>query len=250
MRVTFLGVGGWVSMPWLNHPSILVEAKGARLLLDAGEGSYRQLRRCTGIDVDSIDAVIVTHGHGDHILGLPSYILMAGSRGIKLSVMAPSYVIDGLMNLIKATHIQQYATALNPIPINISNEPSLVTELKGVRIYAVKVNHSVEAIAIKLIDQDGSCLTYSGDTAPSRSLIELAKGCDVLIHEASGNPGFEDEAHRHGHSTVRDAINIAKEAGVKQLILTHFYTINPIISELNEGLSLMVPYECSMIEIK
>ncbi len=250
MRITFLGVGGWVSMPWLNHPSILVEAKGTRLLLDAGEGSYRQLRRCTGLDVDSIDAVIVTHGHGDHILGLPSYILMAGSRGIKLSVIAPGYVIDDLMNLIKATHIQQYATALNPIPINMPNEPSLVSELKGIRIYAVKVNHSVEAIAVKLINSDGSCLTYSGDTAPSRSLIELARGCGTLIHEASGNPGFEEEAHKHGHSTVKDAIEAAREAGVSQLILTHFYTVNPIISELNEGLRLIVPYECSTIEIK
>ena len=236
-------------MPWLNHPSILVEAKGARLLLDAGEGSYRQLRRCTGLDVDSIDAVIVTHGHGDHILGLPSYVLMAGSRGIKLNVIAPRYVVDDLVSLIKATHIQQYANALNPIPIDASNEPSLIMELKGTRIYAVKVNHTVETIAIKLIDSDGSCLTYSGDTAPSQSLVELAKGCSVLIHEASGNPGFEEEAHRHGHSTVKDAINIAKEAGVKQLILTHFYTINPIISELVNGLSLMVPYECSTAEL-
>ncbi|WP_291999635.1 MBL fold metallo-hydrolase [Caldivirga sp.] len=248
MRVNFLGVGGWVSMPWLNHPSILVETKGTRVLLDAGEGSYKQLRRCLNLDVDLIDAVIVTHGHGDHVLGLPSYILMAGSRGLKLSVIAPRYVIDDLVSLIKATHIQQYANALNPIPVDVPSEPSLIMELKEIKIHAVKVNHTVDTMAIKITDSDGSCITYSGDTAPSRSLIELAKGCDALIHEASGNPGFEEEAHRHGHSTVKDAIETAREAGVRQLILTHFYTVNPIISEL-EGLRLVVPYECSMIEL-
>jgi len=59
MKVTLLGVGGWVSMPWLNHPSILIETSDARLLVDAGEGSYRLLRRCLNLDVDALDAIVV-----------------------------------------------------------------------------------------------------------------------------------------------------------------------------------------------
>lgn len=235
-------------MPWLNQPSILVEAGGARLLIDAGEGSYRLLRRCLNLDVESLDAVIITHGHGDHLLGLPSYILMAGSRGLKLNVIAPRYVIEDLLTILRATHIQQYAPSLDPTPIDVPNEPRLIAKVKDAEVYAVKVNHTVETMAIKIIEQGKSCITYSSDTAPSDSLVELAKGCGALIHEASGNPGFEDEAHRHGHSTVNDAVEVAKKAGVKLLILTHFYLFNPLIKNV-EGLSVVVPHECSTIEL-
>ncbi|MFP3194567.1 MAG: MBL fold metallo-hydrolase [Caldivirga sp.] len=248
MRVTFLGVGGWVSMPWLNHPSILIETSDARLLVDAGEGSYRLLRRCLNLDVDALDAIVVTHSHGDHILGLPSYVLMAGSRGLRLNVIAPRQAIDDLMAIIKATHIQQYASSLNPMPVEVPSEPTLVARFKGTGIYVVGVNHTVEAMAVKVVDSSGSCITYSGDTAPSRQLVDLARGCGALIHEASGNPGFEEEAHRHGHSTVNDAVKAAVEAGVRLLVLTHFYTLNPVIKGTG-GLSVVVPYECSTIEV-
>lgn len=66
MRLTFLGVGGWVSSPWLNMASILVTVGGnRRILLDAGGegGIYRQYRRCTGLDVGDLDLVVLSHGH-------------------------------------------------------------------------------------------------------------------------------------------------------------------------------------------
>lgn len=249
MRVTFLGVGGWVSMHWLNHPSILVESStDARILLDAGEGSYRQLMRCRGIGVESIDAVVLTHGHGDHILGIPTFILMAASSGVKLSVIAPRYVIDDIYGLLRHTHIEKYSYALNPIAVNIPERPAKIAEVKGVSVYAVKADHTVDSMAIRLVDSDGSCIVYSGDTRPTESLVDLAKGCRLLIHEASGNPGYEREAHEHGHSTTADAVEVALKAGVSTLALTHFYIMNPTIHLANGGLRVIVPYECSTVE--
>jgi len=67
----------------------------------------------------------------------------------------------------------------------------------------------------------GRRIVYSGDTRPNRRLIELARGADVLIHEATFHDELRDRAIRDGHSTAREAAEAAAQAGVKLLVLTH-----------------------------
>ena len=67
----------------------------------------------------------------------------------------------------------------------------------------------------------GLKVTYSGDTRPSEKLIELAKDSDILIHEATFEEADRLNAYEHGHSTARDAAEIAREANVDKLIITH-----------------------------
>ncbi len=67
----------------------------------------------------------------------------------------------------------------------------------------------------------GRKIVYSGDTAPSGIIQELAKDADILIHEATADTSLEQKANEFGHSTARQAAEIAREAGVKLLILTH-----------------------------
>ncbi len=57
---------------------------------------------------------------------------------------------------------------------------------------------------------------------PIKELVEFARGCDVLIHDATADTSFEEKANIYGHSTAKQAALIAKEAGAKILILTHF----------------------------
>ena len=68
----------------------------------------------------------------------------------------------------------------------------------------------------------GRKLAYCTDTVYSRSSIALAEGADVLIHEATYADVDRDLAVRGGHSTARQAAQVAREAGVKALIITHF----------------------------
>ena len=70
----------------------------------------------------------------------------------------------------------------------------------------------------------GKKICYSGDTMPCEEMIELAKDSDLLIHEATYNNEDYEKAEQNAHSTASDAANIAKNANVSKLIITHIST--------------------------
>lgn len=70
----------------------------------------------------------------------------------------------------------------------------------------------------------GKKVCYSGDTMPCEAMIELSKNCDLLIHESTYINEDYDKAKQNAHSTASDAANIAKEANVEKLIITHIST--------------------------
>ena len=73
----------------------------------------------------------------------------------------------------------------------------------------------METLALRFQNLDtGRIIVYSADTEPCQTLIRLASGADLLIHEASG-------AHK-GHSSPEQAAWVAREAGVAQLVLIHY----------------------------
>jgi ribonuclease Z len=81
----------------------------------------------------------------------------------------------------------------------------------------------------------GLKIAYSGDTRAVRSMIRLAKGADLLVHEATLMDELADRARRDGHSTPSQAARIAKQAGVRRLILTHvsarYRDVAPMLKE-------------------
>src|ERR1700692_4483416 len=68
--LTFLGTSASVPSADRNHPSLLVEAGGHRVMVDCGEGTQRQLLR-SGAGFRRLDRLLLTHGHFDHVLGIP-----------------------------------------------------------------------------------------------------------------------------------------------------------------------------------
>ncbi len=67
----------------------------------------------------------------------------------------------------------------------------------------------------------GRIIVYTGDTRPSDEIAEFSRGADILIHDATFDSKFEEDAVREGHSTARQAAEIALKAGVKRLYLFH-----------------------------
>jgi ribonuclease Z len=80
----------------------------------------------------------------------------------------------------------------------------------------------------------GRTVVYTGDTRPCDTTIEVAGGCDMLVHEATFSDDEVDRAGRTGHSTARQAGEIARQAGARQLVLTHLsarYSERPYVLE-------------------
>src|SRR5437899_898165 len=77
--LTFLGTSASVPSAERNHPSLLVEAAGTRILIDCGEGTQRQLLR-SGAGFRRLDRILLTHGHLDHVLGIPGLFSTLGLR--------------------------------------------------------------------------------------------------------------------------------------------------------------------------
>ena len=80
----------------------------------------------------------------------------------------------------------------------------------------------VEAAEVVGPERPGRLVVYTGDTRPSRHTVEAAEAADLLIHEATFAADEADRATATGHSTAREAARVARDAGVRRLVLTHF----------------------------
>lgn len=243
VRILFLGVGGWISEPFLGFTSILIKTNNMSILIDAGECVYKAIRRC-GYDIDNINAVVLTHGHGDHILGIPTLAIMASHKGLKsIRVISMKSVIDSiklLFNIVGIPHILNTIEFIEILPEN-------AIQLEYFRLSFIEALHSVPAISVKIGIED-KCIVFSGDTRYNPRLAEFAKNCNVLIHEVSS---YTSNAYIYGHSSYIEALDIASKANVDIFIPIHFYkqAIPIDITYLHNKPKLYIPTPCSYIDL-
>ncbi|MFI0793232.1 MBL fold metallo-hydrolase [Micromonospora rubida] len=199
MRLTVIGCSGSAPGPDAACSCYLVEQDGWRLLLDLGTGAVGPLQRHA--PVTALDAVFVTHAHGDHcddLVALAYLRSVAGDAGV-LPVYGPSAVESRLADRLSAHR----GFAFGPAPERIG----------PYRVRTAVARHQVENWAVRLDDQ----LCYTGDSAPCDALDDLAHGCAVVLAEASG---FDDETVPN-HLTAGDAGRLARRAEAQLLVLTH-----------------------------
>ncbi|MDQ1656763.1 MAG: hypothetical protein QOD41_1846 [Cryptosporangiaceae bacterium] len=215
MRLTVLGCAG--SFPGPDSPcsAYLLEADGFRLLIDFGTGSLASLQRYAGLH--EIDAIILSHLHCDHILDASSYVVVRRYNPSGPLPVIPLYGPSGTAERLAAIYgADAVATVDDVYDVHTLEQGSF--EVGPFRVTADRVNHPVETFGLR-VEHEGRVLSYSGDTAESAALVELSRGADLMLCEASY---LDSVPHPPDlHLTGREAGEHASAAGAKRLVLTH-----------------------------
>lgn len=220
MELIVLGSGTGVPSLRRGSPAYAVRAAGKLIMLDLGSGACRSLLHY-GLDFSQIDVIAITHLHPDHIGDLVSFLFATHySLGYTRTVPFALLAAEGFREF----HAQlkgpfgrwvEAPAGLMDIWELKPEEPDVVV-FEGLTIQSAPTNHIEGSLAYRL-EEDGKSLVYSGDTDVSDTLVELARGADLFILECA-NP-FKVP----GHLTPSEAGRMASQAGVKRLLLTHFY---------------------------
>ena len=264
LQVVLCGTGSPLPDPERASACTAVIAGGVFVLVDVGPGSWKQVD-LANLPLDHLEAVLLTHFHSDHIGDLGEAITQSwiAGRTKPLDVYGPpgvDRIVEGLREVYSFDveyrvrhHGEQWlpreaagAVAKTiALPPEGSSEAVVVLEQAGLRITAFRVDHAPVSPAIGYrFDWRGRSVVVSGDTRKSASVVANAHGADLLVHEAlqpalieraaliARRLGFERLAKLAGdipsyHTTPREAAEVARDAGVKRLVLTHLVPAPP-----------------------
>jgi ribonuclease Z len=262
IKLTFLGTADSIPSASRNHTSILLTYGEENLLIDCGEGTQRQIRKAR-LNPCKINRALITHWHGDHVLGLPGLfqtLVLSGYNKI-LEVYGPKGTKEFMANFIKI-----FIPVLR-IKANVQEVSGIFFENDEFYLEALPVSHGVPCNAYSFVKKDliridkkklikygikegrhlgeikkGKEIIYEGkkylakdltytekgkkicfvlDTSYNKKIVEFVKDADILVCEASYSENLEEKAKDFFHLTSKQAAQIASEARVKKLVLTH-----------------------------
>lgn len=244
-RLILLGTGGGPRPRANSNASAqVIVAGGALYVVDCGDGVARQLV-LAGLALADLRHVFITHHHSDHNADYGNLLLLAWTAGLRTRVDA--WGPPPLQRMTRQFFdLNDYDIAIRiadegrmpPAPLvhphDVTRGGRLVQDAP-VKVTAALVDHPLVTPAFAYrFDASDRSIVISGDTAPSDALIALARGADVLVHEALHPGGVDRLAARMphaanlkkhllaSHTTAADCGHIAAAAGVKTLVLSHF----------------------------
>jgi ribonuclease Z len=258
----FAGTAGSVPTARRGLPALLLRAGGERILFDCGEGTQQQLLRSIGLP--ELDAIFITHFHLDHWLGLlgmvKTFDLRARERpltiygppglrqlftGMRPVVGRTGYPLE-IVDLEPHEEIRFPTFAISPFPVNhrieaygyafveddrpgrfdVETARSLGVQ-DGPDFGRLQRGETVNGVRPEQVmgeTRGGRRIVISGDTAPCQAVEVFAHGAEVLVHEATFMEDERARARETFHSTAKQAAQIARDAGVRLLALTHLST--------------------------
>lgn len=211
-------LGSAASIPNEEHENThmaLVRESGVVLIDCVGTPVVRLAK--ADIQLQDVDDLILTHFHPDHVSGVPMLFM-----NMWLTGRAKPLRVYGLHHCLKRVEDMMgfygwenwpgfFPVAFHRLP---ETEGMTLMEAPDVQIRSTPVRHLLPNIGIRIDTTNGHSVVYSSDTEPCPSLIRLAEGVDLLIHEASGTSV--------GHSSARQAGEVAERSGAGRLLLIHY----------------------------
>ena len=199
-RVTLLGTGTPIPLPERFGPSTLIEAGDHTILIDAGRGATIRMFQL-GIPVGRIDALLLTHFHSDHTIGIPDLWLTGWLSSYFGARQRPFHVIGPVGTQALTQHLEaayagdieirvedeKFAREHAAITVKEFAEDGPVYESGDLRVIAFTVDHGA---AIKpaygyRIEYQGRVAVVSGDTRYNENVVHYGRGADLLIHEVA-----------------------------------------------------------------
>lgn len=266
-----LGTGSALPTKTRHLAGTLVRREGRMVLFDCGEGTQLQLVR-GGLTRGRLDAICITHLHGDHLYGLPGLVttLALLERTDPLTIVGPEGLADvmGAMpglrrdwlpfelvyrelaegfeheTVYEDEHVTVEARPLEhrvfcagfryqerTRPGSIDGEAARAAGIsEGWQFEALKRREAVTLEDGTVVQPDGlvgpprpgAAFAYVLDTVPCAGGRQLAERADLVMHEATFDDDHAQRAADVGHSTARQAAEVARDAGAERLLLTHF----------------------------
>ncbi|MFI1174701.1 ribonuclease Z [Streptomyces melanogenes] len=260
-ELVVLGTASQVPTRHRNHNGYLLRWDGRGILFDPGEGTQRQMLRA-GVAAHDIDRICVTHFHGDHSLGLAGVIQRINldrvphpvtahypasgqhffdrlryATAYRETVELAQAPVDGEGAVLAAT--DAYTLEARRLSHPVESYGYRITEPDRRRMLpALLAEHGIAGPDVGRLQREGALggvtlddvsetrrgqrFAFVMDTRLCEGVPALAEGCDMLVIEST----FLDEdvrlAEDHGHLTAGQAAAVARDAGVRHLVLTHF----------------------------
>ena len=258
-KLVILGTGGGpVAGRARKMTSHVMLSNGAAYVLDCGLGVTDSFAQ-TGIPFSALRSIFITHHHADHNVEYGPLLVVGWIQSMPLSVRAfgPPPLQAMTRDFLHAykTTIDFWAEdyKMNPLGMIEVGEVSgagAVMQDENVKVSAILVEHPPVKPALGYrFDFHDRSIAFSGDTAPREEVARMAKGADVLVHEAMYAPAVESYARamiaagrqlnfdafmahmKADHTPLEDVGRIVAEAGVKTLVLSH---LSPALDSISD----------------
>ncbi len=219
VSVQFLGSGDAFGSGGRFQACIHLRAGAAGVLLDCGASSLVAMKRF-GVAPNDIDAILISHVHGDHFGGIPFFILDAqfiSKREKPLLIAGPPGIEERVRAAQEALFANSSKTA-QKFEISFAEwQDRVPVEVAGVGVTPFEVAHASGAPPFALrLEVDGRTVSYSGDTEWTPALIDASRDVDLFICEAN----FFEKAVKF-HLDYQTLMTHRGELSCKRLILTH-----------------------------
>lgn len=216
MDLVVLGAHGTWPNPGGATSGFLVRHDGFSLWMDLGTGTLANLQRHAGLF--DVGAVLVSHSHPDHVTDLYAY-LFARIFSPEPPPRIPLLVAPRVVERFKPLLSDETAEIRLPEAFDVDEvRPGEERRLGPFTVRTAPMRHTVPTIGVR-VEAGGRAVAYTADTGPADEAVELARGADLLVAEASWQE--DGQARPPIHLTAREAGEIAARAGAARLVLSH-----------------------------
>lgn len=219
-RITVLGSGTIIPTARRRSTAIIFETDSEVILFDCGPSIPRAVA-VNGFSLRELDRIFITHFHPDHTLGLGHiFSAVINDAGFPERKEFHLYGPEGIGGFIRKWHDLYPSNRKADRLFNVNEvHPGDRIKSSDLVISAGRAEHGEREALMYRAEYKGLTFVFTGDTAFNQSLVEFAKGADILAAECS----FPDDNPASGHMTPSDAGLLASMCGAPRLLLIHMY---------------------------